>query len=92
MEQTTLTIRLPLDPIKGAERYAEQHQTSVTQLIELDLRQLVAQEILLGHAPIGRYLSGILPSDASMDEYHAYLEEKHGPPSAISPGADERKA
>jgi hypothetical protein len=82
MEQTTLTIRLPSDLIQGARRYAEQHQTSLTQLIALYLRRLIAQEHLLDNAPIVGHISGILPADASIDEYHAYLEEKHGDSTA----------
>jgi hypothetical protein len=78
MEQTNLTIHLPRDLVDGAKRYAEQHQTSLTQLIALYLRRLVAQENLLDHAPIVRRISGILPTDASMDAYHAHLEEKYG--------------
>jgi hypothetical protein len=77
MEQTTLTIRLPSDLIQGARRYAEQHQTSLTRLIALYLRQLVAQEHLLDNAPIVGRISGILTADASIDEYHTYLEEKY---------------
>jgi len=78
MEETTLTIYLPRDLVDGAERYAEQHQTSLTQLIALYLRRLVAQENLLDHAPIVRRLSGTLSSDSSIDAYHAHLEEKYG--------------
>ena len=82
MEQTTLTIHLPSDLVQGAERYAEQHQTTLTQLIALYLCQLAAKENLLDHAPIVRRMSGILPADASIDEYHAYLEEKYGQSTA----------
>jgi hypothetical protein len=78
MEQTTLTIRLPSDLVQEARRYAERHQTSLTELIALYLRQLAVQEHLLDHAPIVARLSGILPTDASIDEYYAYLEEKYG--------------
>ena len=78
MKQTLLTIRLPRELVKRAERYAEQHETSLTQLIALYLQQPVMQENLLDDAPTVRCLSSILPTDASKDEYHAYLEEKYG--------------
>ena len=78
MEQTTLTIRLPSDLVKEAEQYAEQHETSLDQLITLYLHQLVAQEKLLDDAPTVRRISGILPADASKDDYHAYLDWKYG--------------
>lgn len=82
MEQITLTFDLDRDLVQGAERYAQEHRTSLTQLIALHLEQLVAQERLLDDAPLVRSLSGILPTDASIDEYHAYLEEKYGHPAA----------
>ena len=78
MEQTKLTIRLPRDLVEGAKLYAKKHQTSLTRLIAAYLRQLDTSKDPLAHAPIVRRLSGIVPSDVSVDDYHAYLEEKYG--------------
>jgi hypothetical protein len=81
MEQTKLTIRLPRDLVEGAKLYAKKHQTSLTRLISAYLRQLDSQEDPLADAPAVRRMSGILPLDASVDDYHAYLEDKYGPQS-----------
>jgi hypothetical protein len=78
MDQTKLTIRLPRDLVEGAKLYARKHQTSLTRLISAYLRQLNAQQDPLVDAPIVRRLSGILPSDVSVDDYHSHLEEKYG--------------
>jgi hypothetical protein len=78
MEQTKLTIRLPRDLVEGAKLYAKKHQTSLTRLISAYLRQLNAQDDPLANAPTVRRLSGILPLDVSVDDYHAHLEEKYG--------------
>jgi hypothetical protein len=79
MEQTKLTIRLPQDVVDGAKLYAKAHRTSLTRLILAYLRQLGSQQDPLASAPTVRRMSGILPSDASVDAYHAYLEGKYGP-------------
>lgn len=83
MKQTTLTIHLPSDLIQGARRYVKQRQMSLTQFIALYLRQLVLRQDLLDNPPTVRRVSGSLPVEASIDEYHAYLEEKHGDLTAI---------
>ena len=78
MEQTKLTIRLPRDVVEGAKLYARTHHTSLTRLIGAYLRQLGSQQDPLANAPAVRRMSGILPSNASADDYYAYLEEKYG--------------
>ena len=81
MEKTKLTIRLPSDLLEGAKRYAREHNTTLTRLVSAYLRQLSTDGDLLADAPIVRRLSGVLPPDASVQEYHAYLERKHGRPT-----------
>ena len=78
MQQTKLTIRIQKELLDGAKRYARAHNTTLTRLVSAYLRQLSAQEGLLPDAPIVRRLSGVLPPDASVQEYRDYLEEKHG--------------
>ncbi len=78
MEQTKLTVRLPRDLIEGAKKYAADHDTTVTRLVTEYFRQLSAEEYLLADAPIVRRLSGILAEEATIDDYHQYLEEKYG--------------
>jgi hypothetical protein len=76
MEQTKLTVRVPRDLLEGAKRYAKMHNTSLTRLVSAYLQQLSLQDDPLADAPIVRRLSGILSQDVSVDDYHAYLDEK----------------
>ncbi|HSR34258.1 MAG TPA: DUF6364 family protein [Anaerolineae bacterium] len=78
MEKTKLTIRVPRDFLDGAKRYASQHDTTLTQLVSEFLRRLSIQDDPLADAPVVRRLSGILSPDASIDDYHEYLEKKYG--------------
>jgi hypothetical protein len=78
MERTKLTVRVPLDLLKEAKRYAREHNTTLTRLVSEYLRQLSAQDDPLPDAPVVRRLSGTLSLDASVEDYHRYLEEKHG--------------
>jgi hypothetical protein len=78
MEQTKLTVRLPRDLVQGAKRYAADHDTTVTRLVTEYFRQLGVEEYPLADAPVVRRLSGILAQEATIDDYHQYLEEKYG--------------
>lgn len=78
MEQTKLTIRLQRNLLEGAKQYAREHDTTLTRLVSEYLRQLGAgDDLLSGARTVGR-LTGALSPDASLDDYHRYLEEKHG--------------
>jgi len=78
MERTKLTVRLPKDLLEEAKRYAREHDTTLTRLLAEYLRRLGMQDDRLSNAPIVRRLSGTLSSDASVKDYYAYLERKHG--------------
>jgi hypothetical protein len=77
MEQTKLTVRVLRDLLENAKRYAARNNTTLTDLIEAYLRRIPAQG-LLDDAPIVRRLSGILPENISIPDYHEHLEEKYG--------------
>ena len=77
MEKTKLTIRLSSDLLEEAKRYAREHNTTLTRLVATYLSQLSANGELLADAPTVRRLSGVLSPEASVDEYHTFLEEKH---------------
>jgi len=77
MEQTKLTVRVPRDLLENVKRYAAENNTTITDLIEAYLRRIPPEEPL-DDAPIVRRLSGILPENASMQDYHEHLEEKYG--------------
>lgn len=77
MERTKLTIRVPRDLLERAKRYANEHNTTLTRLVSEYLRQLGTRDDPLADAPIVRRLSGTLSQEASVDDYHKYLEEKY---------------
>jgi hypothetical protein len=77
MEQTKLTVRVPRDLLENVKRYAAENNTTLTDLIEAYLRRIPAQQPL-DDAPIVRRLSGVLPEDISVDDYHRHLEDKYG--------------
>lgn len=78
MEETKLTIRLPRSLLDNAKRYARQHNTTLTNLINEYFRRIPVQDELLDRAPIVRRLSGVLSPDLSPEEYKSHLEEKYG--------------
>jgi len=77
MEQTKLTVRVPRDLLENVKRYAAENNTTLTDLIEAYLRRIPAKRPL-DDAPIVRRLSGVLPEDISVDDYHEHLEDKYG--------------
>jgi hypothetical protein len=77
MEQTKLTVRVPRDLLENVKRYAAQNNTTLTDLIEAYLRRIPPQASL-DDAPIVRRLSGILPENVSIQDYHEHLEQKYG--------------
>jgi hypothetical protein len=77
MEQTKVTVRLPRDLVEGAKRYAADHDTTLTRLVTEYFRHLGAGNEPLKDAPIVRRLSGILAQEASVEDYHQFLEDKY---------------
>jgi Family of unknown function (DUF6364) len=77
MQETKLTVRVPRDLLENIKRYAAQHNTTLTDLIEAYLRAIPAQSPL-GNAPIVRRLSGTLSQAVSTQDYKKYLDEKYG--------------
>ena len=77
MDETKLTVRVPRDLLENIKRYAAQHDTTLTDLIEAYLRRIPVQQPL-ADAPIVRRLSGILPADVTIQDYKKHLEEKYG--------------
>jgi hypothetical protein len=76
MKQTKLTVRVPRDLLENVKRYAKENNTTITDLIEAYLRRISAQESL-NDAPIVRRLSGILPSNISIQDFREHLDEKY---------------
>ncbi len=76
MEKTKLTLRIEKSVIELAKDYAHQHQTSLSQLVAEFLRTLDVPR-QMPQAPILDDLTGILPADVSVENYHTYLEQKY---------------
>jgi hypothetical protein len=77
MDETKLTIRIDRATLERAKRYAREHGTSLTRLVTGHLERLGANDERLGDAPVTRRLSGVLPPEASLQDYRDHLERKH---------------
>jgi hypothetical protein len=76
---TKLTVRVDQELVQVAKRYAHRQGTSLSKLIEDYLRGLaITQNEPLADTPVLQRLTGILPPDTSVDEYHQHLQEKYG--------------
>ncbi|MFZ6026596.1 MAG: DUF6364 family protein [Chloroflexota bacterium] len=76
--KTKLTIRTEKHWIERAKAYAQRHDTTVTQLVTDFFRHLDLSETHPSSTPILDRLTGILPTEVSVDEHHEYLDEKYG--------------
>ena len=77
MLKTKLTVRVDQDLLENAKRFASKNNTTLTDLIDSFLKQIPVQGSLK-EAPTVRYLTGVLSSNASQDDYKAHLDEKYG--------------
>ena len=82
MEKTKLTILMPRDLLEGAKQYAHENNTTLTRLVSEYLRRLSTRHDFLADAPTVRRLSGILPHNISVEDYHKHLERKYGDPDS----------
>ena len=77
MNRTKLTVRVHRELLENVKQYAARNNTTLTNLIEAYLRRIPVQSPL-DDAPIVRRISGILPKDVTVQDYHDHLEEKYG--------------
>jgi hypothetical protein len=77
MEISKLTIRLPKSLVIASKKYATDHHTTLSALVESYLTNLLGLSNLAS-APIVRRISGSLPDDLSNTDYHDHLDEKYG--------------
>ncbi len=76
MAKTTLTIHIEHDLLDRAQRYAGDHNTNLTRLINEYLRRLTTEPDFLKNAPITQRLSGSLLPEVSVEDYQQYLLKK----------------
>jgi len=71
-----LTLSVDEDVIEKARRYSDAHGTSISRLVSAYLGQLDAPSDE-PRTPWVERLSGILPSDVSVEDYRRRLEKKY---------------
>jgi len=75
---TKLTVRVPKHLLANAKRYAQAHKTTLTALISVYLQQFPSELEVLDRAPLVRQMTGLLSTEASIDDYKVHLEDKYG--------------
>ena len=83
MQITKLTVRVPRELLENVKRYATEHNSTLTGLIEAYLRRTLYLKGIpygqsLENAPIVRRLSGTLTPNLSIQNYKKHLEAKYG--------------
>jgi hypothetical protein len=74
MSRKKLTLTVDEEAIERARRYSTSRGTSISDLVSRFLSSLGSR----GEAtPTVSRLRGILPPDASLEDYHQHLIEKH---------------
>ena len=76
MSRKKLTLSVDEAAIRKARRYSRRHHTSISELVSRFLHSLEEPEAA-SDAPIIDSLRGILPNDATLEEYREYLVEKY---------------
>jgi hypothetical protein len=77
METAKLTVRLSKKDLEFAKRYAQEHQITVTELIDRYLQRLQAGLDSPIHPEVEK-ISGLVPSDVEVEPiYREYLLSKH---------------
>ena len=76
MEKAKLTLRVPSSLVENAKRYAAENHTTLSNLIEVYLRQLLEGRSL-ENAPTVEKLSGILSPELSTGDYKKHLDQKY---------------
>ncbi len=74
---TKLTVRIDDELLQGAKRYAAENGTTLTHLVAAFFERLTQQAPEELDAPHVRRVTGILPTNASEQEYYDYLEHKY---------------
>ena len=84
VETIPLIIRLPQPEVAFLERYAARHRFSISEIIDIYIKQLQVAEQLFASAKDAeieaefQQHAGVIPSDIDVrQEYYDYLEEKY---------------
>lgn len=75
----TLDLYIDAELIRKTEQYALENNTSVSQLVEEFFQRIAdLRRKKRPHSPLVQQLTGILPPEASINDYYDYLMEKYG--------------
>jgi hypothetical protein len=77
MDKTKFTARVDRDAFETAKKYAGNHSTTVTSLVEEFFRSLGKVDKIFQDTPILNELAGSLRIDTPLEDYHTYLEKKY---------------
>ena len=77
MGKTKFTVRVDADAFETAKKYAGQHGTTVTNLVEEFFRSLGKVNEISLETPVLNELAGSLSQETSLKNYQAYLEGKY---------------
>lgn len=75
MARRKLTLSVDEAAIDTARRYSKRHGTSVSELVTRYLGSL--EDTRRKTTPIVSKLRGILPSDATIEDYRRHIADKH---------------
>ena len=75
MPKRKLTLSVDEEAVRRARWFSKKHRTSISELVSEFLLSLGDSEV--PDTPIVSRLVGLLPSDASLEEYHEHLVEKY---------------
>ncbi len=77
MEKTKFTIRIEVEALERARRYARDHGTTVTRLVREFFRSLDKEMLAQSDTPVLDMLTGSLSPETSLEDYHRHLEAKY---------------
>ena len=75
MPKRKLTLSVDEEAVRRARWFSKKHRTSISELVSEFLLSLGDSEV--PDTPIVSRLVGLLPSGASLEEYHEHLVEKY---------------
>lgn len=77
MNKTKFTVRVDEQALESAKKYAGNHGTTLTSLVQEFLRSLSKVNEISIETPVLKELAGSLNADASVGDYKRYLEQKY---------------
>lgn len=77
MPRVPKNLSLDLEIVQKAERYANRHQISLSQLVSDLLEQVTMQAEQHDFSPAVTRLVGVAKGGRGIDDYHQHLENKY---------------